>query len=230
MCYIIAIYIILVGCDTCPTGEYNDGCNECSCDENGNIRCTERECITLNEPFCKPDCSAVLCSNRVCPAGQTKIVPAGECCPTCIDNPDCSVVSCLRPQCLEDEVLITKPGECCPECVPSVCELPTPPPTPECSYVFIWYCLSTFITYFEYMYIVGCDTCPRGAFNDGCNDCECDGNGNADCTEKSCLVQGQPFCQPDCSAVLCINLLCGPDETRITPAGQCCPVCIKGKL
>ena len=78
-----------------------------------------------------------------------------------------------------------------------------------------------------WIYIVGCETCPSG-YNDGCNDCICDENGNAACTKKACSVKGEPFCKPDCSTILCENPRCCRDEMKITPAGECCPKCVPG--
>lgn len=43
---------------------------------------------------------------------------------------------------------------------------------------------------------VSCKVCPFG-YNDGCNDCQCDEDGNASCTERFCLVQGEPSCFPE---------------------------------
>eukprot|EP00121_Abeoforma_whisleri_P012971 Awhi_evm1s11974 len=58
--------------------------------------------------------------------------------------------------------------------------------------------------------LIGCSRCSAtSAYNDGCNDCSCDGDKNLiSCTKKLCLVQGEPYCKPDCSSVSCLKPVC----------------------
>ena len=147
--FVLILQYCIVGCDTCRTGEYNDGCNDCSCQGFGDVLCTAKECETPGEPFCKPNCEGILCANPTCRKGEQRIVPAGQCCPTCVDDPDCSNVICGKPLCLPDEIAVTRPDKCCPDCVPIVCEIE--PPTPTCSYVSNMLIQYIFIIYYKYI-------------------------------------------------------------------------------
>ena len=75
-----------VGCETCESG-YNDGCNDCMCDNNGIPLCTKRACITNNEPYCHPTCSNKMCKKVKCdPKSEQTMTLHGECCPTCVPS------------------------------------------------------------------------------------------------------------------------------------------------
>ena len=79
------IYIIVVGCDTCPGKRYNDGCNECFCMD-GEAVCTKKFCKVPKQPFCRPNCNGVNCPTPVCGKRQRKIKPRGSCCEICVDS------------------------------------------------------------------------------------------------------------------------------------------------
>eukprot|EP01134_Creolimax_fragrantissima_P005820 CFRG5820T1 len=63
--------------------------------------------------------------------------------------------------------------------------------------------------------------CPVGCkvFYDGCNDCQCDNNGNIKgCTKKACLIQEEPFCKEtfeETNIVTCATILCAPGHSCI---------------
>ena len=198
------IYANTVGCDTCKSGRYFDGCNDCICDGNGNPICTLKFCFTQSEPFCRPDCSAVFCLlNPVCNEDEFSITPAGECCPKCVKDPDCSNERCIIPNCGANETVVIKPGECCGTCVPALCEE-------------------------TQLDCIGCDSCETGEYFDGCNDCTCDENGKATCTERACLILDEPFCVPNCTDQLpCAIPVCLPGfDFAEAPPGECCPTCV----
>eukprot|EP00121_Abeoforma_whisleri_P010576 Awhi_evm1s9756 len=119
---------------------------------------------------------------------EIKTTPAGECCAVCVPNHDCSVVKCAQPNCEAGQIVVKRPGECCQICVPGVEDVLVGSPVQQ----------------------IGCASCSNtNAYNDGCNDCVCDNEGNTlSCTKRACLEQKEPFCQPDCSAVLCLNPVC----------------------
>merc|ERR1712228_481733 len=63
-----------VGCGIDRCTSYNDGCNECTCNVNGNAVCTERACLVESEPFCTGcspgfiiDPSTNKCEGCMCP-------------------------------------------------------------------------------------------------------------------------------------------------------------------
>ena len=74
--------------------------------------------------------------------------------------------------------------------------------------------------------LVGCNTCPGLRYNDGCNECFCDENGNSICTKKFCRFPRQPFCRENCNTVDCAVPKCGPKQRRIKPRGSCCEICV----
>ena len=78
------IFILTVGCENCPNG-WNDGCNDCFC-QNGTTVCTEELCAIKGEPFCKPDCSTILCAEVTCNPDEMAITLPGECCTSCIPS------------------------------------------------------------------------------------------------------------------------------------------------
>jgi hypothetical protein len=191
-------------CKVCPFG-FNDGCNDCRCDKNGNESCTDRACLVQGEPFCKepvmvcgadvskcPDGSFVSrnpklgCAFDPCPV-NCDICPFGffDGCNSCGCDKGGTTFCTLR-ACGPDDFAEPK---CNPKPDPVVCPadaklcvdgsslgrdpsnncefFPCPPPN--------------------------CKVCPFG-FNDGCNECRCDKNGNESCTERACKRLGEPFC------------------------------------
>ena len=125
--------IILVGCDTCPSGRYNDGCNDCFCINNGEPVCTKKFCKNPTQPFCITNCDNIVCPILNCRRKQIKIKKPGECCETCIRNRKCNRNNCEEPTCSEGEIAIYQPGKCCKECVIGLCtDMPT------CSYNIIY--------------------------------------------------------------------------------------------
>ena len=114
---------------------------------------------------------------------------------------DCSVVRCGLPTCNSDEIAVLQPGNCCEECVPDTCE--NSMSKPKC---------------------IGCETCPYG-YNDGCNECSCDKNGQEICTLRACLINNEPYCKPDCNKP-CKLPKCMGDQIPITLPGKCCPECV----
>eukprot|EP00121_Abeoforma_whisleri_P008064 Awhi_evm1s7387 len=143
--------------------------------------------------------------------------PAGECCPICVIDLDCSLVKCAVVTCEVGQIAVKRPGQCCNTCVPDVVK---PPLVDECKVVVCkdgeiaitrpGQCCEVCVpgVVGPPVQRIGCNSCSNG-YNDGCNDCVCDGNGQLlGCTERACLLQGEPFCKPDCSTVLCLNPVC----------------------
>ena len=177
-----------IGCDTCDSGRYNDGCNTCTCDDDdGSVSCTDNECETVGQPYCiDDDCISILCDQPTCGNDEFLYRPPGECCEDCYEKPNCDDIACPTLEkmqqyfCEDGEVAVESEIECCPICVPEVCEEdsddPTPAPTGEDETC------------------IGCDTCESGQYNDGCNTCKCEDDGTVSCTEMECDTPGIPYC------------------------------------
>jgi hypothetical protein len=99
-------------CKVCPFG-FNDGCNECRCDKNGNESCTERACKRLGEPFCVK-APVTVCGADVskCPDGSfVSRDPKNNCkfkaCPTppsCYDLESCVLVDLAKTPATEQKL------------------------------------------------------------------------------------------------------------------------------
>lgn len=100
----------------------------------------------------------------MCEDTEEIYTPENECCPQCRPKEnECHLVDCNPidvDSCGSGETYVPE-GECCERCRP----------------VTKHQCLT-------------CDTLPAGvrSYFDGCNNCHCDDNGNAACTEKACAL------------------------------------------
>jgi hypothetical protein len=174
----------------CPDGSTvsRDPQNECRFPV-----CEQRFC-TADVKTC-PDGSFVArdpksgCAFAPCPTLDCRLCPFGfsDGCNTCAcrgasGRPLCTLRSCgpgdlEEPRCLPAPVVCTADVKTCYDGSATSrdpnngCEFsPCPPPT--------------------------CKNCPYG-FDDGCNQCTCDSKTSKPvCTEKACLVQGEPMCYP----------------------------------
>jgi hypothetical protein len=178
----------------CKPGEQkiaDDGCNTCSCQQNGFWACTEKACS--NPGVCKP--------------GETKKADDG--CNTCTCGADgswgCTLMGCVA-ECKPGETKIADDGcntcscqqngtwACTEKACVEPCDGPMPPcaaPPPGCDYVGggcvngSWTCGK----------LVCNSECKPGEVKDagdGCNTCFCGDDGTWACTKKAC----GPECAP----------------------------------
>mmetsp|Transcript_19983 Transcript_19983/g.47692 ORF Transcript_19983/g.47692 Transcript_19983/m.47692 type:complete len:507 (+) Transcript_19983:50-1570(+) len=190
-------------CQACATGEYNDGCNDCKCLDDGSVDCTDWRCFWQGIPKCseeEPDCSAVSCIVPECKEGQVPIVPKGECCPQC----SCEVCQNYSDGCNDCTCLAN--GEVA--CTDLYCFAPGEPSCNE-----------------PEKKQPSCETC-WGSYYDGCNWCDCS-SGEEVCDDVYCKRKSEAFCGVDCRMVLCAPSppTCENGEEPTIPLGQCCPVC-----
>merc|ERR1712154_82487 len=120
-----------VGCVTCDGGSFYDGCNTCSCSDDGLTICTLRYCepAAMEEPYCyNPDCDDIACAAVACEDTQIETTLAGECCSSCVERADCTQIDCRTLEdtqnflCEENEMAVFVDGECCPLCVVGICD------------------------------------------------------------------------------------------------------------
>jgi hypothetical protein len=201
-------------CFTCKTPgvkSYTDGCNQCTCDEQGNAACTERACVALaHDPKqCAGHCDGFLteddgeCGRCTCVNGEkTKCSKCGvgAKCTTANGKSKCSAVvppkPCDASPCAIDETCVDTPKQC----------ITTPCPQYDC------------VKNDGKCYT--CATPGIRSFYDGCNNCACteDNERGALCTllacvqvvpdAKQCTSQCDGFVTEDdgmCGRCLCIG-------------------------
>lgn len=164
-------------CLDCPTGRWFDGCNTCSCSDEGEAVCTKRICnpdALLPEPSCEASAASTCCSPRI-PSNVSCGTSGCHCCsdgnwlaghtgPTVTTDMACRLVQ-LEP---------SKP--CDIGCTADVQECPDGTfvhrdPADGCA--------------FEPCPSTGCLDCPSGTWTDGCNTCSCVG-GSPLCSKMFC--------------------------------------------
>eukprot|EP00121_Abeoforma_whisleri_P005603 Awhi_evm1s5082 len=199
-------------CRTCDFG-YNDGCNDCKCDKEGNSQCTERKCIIHTTPFCTFECT----SDSMCDGDQACI--SNERVDPCADSPcgtgaTCEVIN-HRPVCSCPSGFSGNPFTRCLDI--DECEDPSKSNCDENAVCFNTdggfqcecqggfegdghFCEET----------KSCRTCNFG-YNDGCNDCRCDQEGNSQCTKRKCIIHTTPFCTFECTS----DAMCDGDQACI---------------
>jgi len=83
-----------INCETCEEGFFTpDGCNECTCLDDGTAACTDRDCFPGLDAYCyappRISCDLVRCAEPpncdLLGAGFELFLRPGECCPTCVD-------------------------------------------------------------------------------------------------------------------------------------------------
>jgi hypothetical protein len=144
----------------------DDGCNTCSCQEDGTVGCTAMGCID----GCEHDGGFV-------PVGES--VPAGDGCNTCTCGPDgflaCTAMACVT--CTHDGETYP-PGASFPAgdgCNTCTCD--------ETGMVSCTEMACVRCEYGGQSYGVG-EEFPAG---DGCNDCTCGRDGSVTCTKMACI-------------------------------------------
>jgi hypothetical protein len=200
-------------CEAGATQPDEDGCNTCTCDDDGNWACTDLACNVCEEGATRPagdGCNECVCTEgdwacttvdcQTCTIGDVREGTCGSC--WCADNGNgptwnCTTIACN--ECVQGE---TKPGE--NECSTCVCG-------PD----GYWDCP-----------VVECPECTEGETRpsgDYCNTCTCM-NGRWGCTMKLC---GQLACDPglgDCDGVLANG--CETDlESTVENCGDCGNYC-----
>ena len=217
----------------CKPGESktaDDGCNTCSCQQNGFWACTEKACV--DPGTCKP--------------GDSK--PAGDGCNTCTcdenSNWACTKIGCVDPgECKPGE---TKQVDCntcgCTEdgkwaCTAMACGECTGPmplcaaPPPGCDYVGggcvggQWTC-GTLTCAGE------CKPGETKPADDGCNTCSCTDEGTWACTEMACSTPCKSDADCPQPGSPCHNAVCEAGQCTLVElpgcGNQCAPQEAKG--
>jgi hypothetical protein len=202
-------------CEAGATKPADDGCNTCTCDDEGNWGCTELACGVCTDGATRPagdgcnDCLCQggewLCTQRMCAAPCTVGDKTDDGCTqcTCVGTADgpkwgCTLNVCN--ECTPGEMKIAEDG--CNSCA--------------CGDDNMWSCTD-----------LACPTCMDGdvkAAGDGCNTCNCV-DGAWQCTRSACeCMAGEMRPAGDgCNTCMCYDGVWGCTMALCNP-----PVCTDG--
>eukprot|EP01083_Nonionella_stella_P134273 408615_1 len=203
------------GCDTCESGLYNDGCNDCYCELNmygvTTAMCESNSCMMYGDPYCI-DCDgcdpygysdgcntctcykdgSVGCTDQACDTREIKY-PYCTVPDTTTSAPDTTTVA-PTPGCGTCESGLYNDG--CHNCY---CDAKTGKETCDTNNCLVW----------SDPYCIDCDECDE--YFDGCNTCTCGADKAVTCTKIDCSnLDDLKF--PYCTTV--VTTTTAPDTTE----------------
>jgi hypothetical protein len=240
-------------CNTPGVQQFFDGCNQCQC-INGGASCTKRACppVVHDEKQCVGQCDGFLteddgtCGRCTCVGGEktrcskcgvgstcktvegksqcVAVVPPQKACDarpcaqgeTCVEDPKqcvttpcpqyrCDKTACASKPCADNETCVEEPKQC----------FTTPCPQYRCDKLPTNTCFD-------------CKTQGVKSYYDGCNQCTCQADGTASCTERFCaaVFRDPKQCVGHCDGFLteddgtCGRCTCvGGEKTRCSKCG-----------
>eukprot|EP01084_Bolivina_argentea_P276356 471544_1 len=169
----------IIGCSNCQS--YYDGCNTCSCNDNGIAMCTLQYCEidTYEEAICNQCKSGYIKQYDECvPIDCNSCKSYFDGCNECMCNEGALLAGCTKKYCADGGTDMK-----CNICVNGY-ELNEEETE----------CVEISTTIQPDTTGVNCDICTSGTYFDGCNTCNCDDNGMTMCTEMACVTMGDPYC------------------------------------